>query len=355
MPPPHQGPTCSAGSRSCWDGRSVRPPPPASALPPSGRSCPRYTAPPAAWCRRRAAWVSPPLSPGAGSSCPNSSDSRSGTDCSSDRPRTRRASPRPPPAHPDWPSPADRPPTPPTWRSQTAFLTTSACPSSSSRTLVWLTQRTPPQTTGPFAPPPPRPAGASPLLRTGPPAHPGSVLNPSRGPPAWDAPSRHPRRTEDSHTGTRLLTFHARAADQDHVAYVPDATRPISGHPPGSSRSTPHTPRFRRHFDFDNDTSPAIPNIETAHRLPDPHLTHPLRLFRVAHHDGLQPTQHTVVWSLPPQGDSEGPNLHLSHSTASKNLAYITSSSQRVMKVWPFGVARREEAPADRVLRWLKT
>jgi hypothetical protein len=130
-------------------------------------------------------------------------------------------------------------------------------------------------------------------------------------------------------TGTRLLTFHARAADQDHVAYVPDATRPISGHPPGSSRSTPHTPRFRRHFDFDNDTSPAISTFETAHRLPDPHLTHPLRLFRVAHHDGLQPTQHTAVWSLPPQGDSEGPILHLSHSTASKNLAYITSSSLR--------------------------
>ena len=71
------------------------------------------------------------------------------------------------------------------------------------------------------------------------------------------------------------LTFHARAADQDHVAYVPDATRPISGHPPGSSRSTPHTPRFRRHFDFDNDTSSAISTFETAHRLPDPHLTHP--------------------------------------------------------------------------------
>ena len=88
-------------------------------------------------------------------------------------------------------------------------------------------------------------------------------------------------------------------------------------------------PRFRRHFDFDNDTSPAISTFETAHRLPDPHLTHPLRLFRVAHHDGLQPTQHTAVWSLPPQGDSEGPNLHLSHSTASKNLAYITSSSLR--------------------------
>jgi hypothetical protein len=30
-------------------------------------------------------------------------------------------------------------------------------------------------------------------------------------------------------------------------------------------------------------------------RLSDPHLTHNLRLFLIAHHDGLQPTQHEVV------------------------------------------------------------
>jgi hypothetical protein len=142
MPPPRPGPTDWAGSRSCRDGRSVRPSPPAYAPPPSGRSCPRRSAPRAPWCRRRAAWVSPPLSPEAGSSCPNSSDSRSDTDCSSDPSRTPRASPHPLPVHPDWLSLADRPPRPPTWRSRTAFLTTSARPSSSSRTLVWLTERT---------------------------------------------------------------------------------------------------------------------------------------------------------------------------------------------------------------------
>jgi hypothetical protein len=30
-------------------------------------------------------------------------------------------------------------------------------------------------------------------------------------------------------------------------------------------------------------------------RLPDPHLTHHVRLFLIAHHDGLQPTQHEAV------------------------------------------------------------
>src|SRR5258705_6973309 len=44
------------------------------------------------------------------------------------------------------------------------------------------------------------------------------------------------------------------------------------------------------------------PVAGTAHRLPDPHLTHHVRLFHIAHHDGLQPTQHVVVCSLPPQG-----------------------------------------------------
>ncbi|RSM40070.1 hypothetical protein DMB66_57635 [Actinoplanes sp. ATCC 53533] len=53
-------------------------------------------------------------------------------------------------------------------------------------------------------------------------------------------------------------------------------------------------------------------------RLPGPHLTPLGRLFLIAHHDGLQPTQHEVVWSLPPPGDSEGPNLHHPCSIASE-------------------------------------
>ena len=35
-------------------------------------------------------------------------------------------------------------------------------------------------------------------------------------------------------SGTRLLTFRARAADQAHVASMPDTTWPVNGHPPGS-------------------------------------------------------------------------------------------------------------------------
>src|SRR6266540_5639846 len=66
--------------------------------------------------------------------------------------------------------------------------------------------------------------------------------------------------------------------------------------------------RFRCHLSR-NDTSPATLPTRAAHRLPSPHLTHPVRLFHLAHHDGLQPTQQVAVWSLPPQGGSEGPTF----------------------------------------------
>jgi hypothetical protein len=88
--------------------------------------------------------------------------------------------------------------------------------------------------------------------------------------------------------------FRAEAADQDHVAFMPGTIWPVSGHPPDSSRVAGDRPGFDAIY-LRNGTSPAIPTPGTAHRLPDPHLTHLVRLFHIAHHDGLQPTQHVVV------------------------------------------------------------
>ena len=231
MPPPRPGPTVRAGTRRSLDGRSVRPSPPACGPPPSGRSCPRPSAHRARGSHRHATSVSPPPSPGAGSNCPNSSDSRSDTDCSSDRSRTPRASPHPHPVHPDWPSPADMPPTPPTWKSRTAFLTTSACPSKLLPDYAPVDQTNKPQTTRPLRSTPTAPSRdftattsrSASAPRIGTQSLTGSArLGHSLSPP-----------TLQGSTGTRLPTFHARAADQAHVAYMPDTTRPISGHPPG--------------------------------------------------------------------------------------------------------------------------
>lgn len=164
IPPPRPGLTGPAGSRRSPGGRSVRPSTPASWPPPFERSCPRRSAPRASWYLPRAPWRSAPPSPAAGSNYPRTSDSRSDTDCFSDQPRTPPGPPRPLPVRPDCPSPADRPPTPPSWKCRTTSLPTS------------LTDEQSHRRPGPFAPPPPRPAETSPLLRTSPPAHPGSVL-----------------------------------------------------------------------------------------------------------------------------------------------------------------------------------
>ena len=53
-----------------------------------------------------------------------------------------------------------------------------------------------------------------------------------------------PATRADGHIGARLPTFHAEAADQARVAFMPDTTWPVSGHPPGSSRSSEDSPGF---------------------------------------------------------------------------------------------------------------
>src|SRR4051812_26443737 len=87
----------------------------------------------------------------------------------------------------------------------------------------WLTEQTNHGQSGPFAPPPPRPAGASSLLRTGPPTHSASVLNSSRV--VRLEGSLSPLQTfRRGSIGVCLPTFHTAAADQVHVASTPGTT-----------------------------------------------------------------------------------------------------------------------------------
>jgi hypothetical protein len=94
-----------------------------------------------------------------------------------------------PPARPYWPSPSDRPPTPPASRHRTAFLAASARPCSSSRNLP-VDQTNQPRMTRPLCSP--AITAGSALLRAGPPAHAASVLSASRVMPPERAPSHHP-------------------------------------------------------------------------------------------------------------------------------------------------------------------
>jgi hypothetical protein len=104
-----------------------------------------------------------------------------------------------------------------------------------------LTDQPPPQMTRPLHSTPV--PGVSSLLRAGPPAHPAPVLSPSRCRPLGTLPLA-PATRADGHIGARLPTFHAEAADQARVAFMPDTTWPVSGHPPGSSRSSEDSPGF---------------------------------------------------------------------------------------------------------------
>lgn len=117
---------------------------------------------------------------------------------------------------------------------------------------------------------------ASPLLRAGPPAGPATVLTPTTTAGYSLSPARQPRTRR---IGFGLLPFHAKAADRARVASMPDTAWPISGHPPDSSRDPSDTPV----------SMPPVflstrPQRFAYARLPDPHLTHQVRLFHIAHH-----------------------------------------------------------------------
>jgi hypothetical protein len=52
------------------------------------------------------------------------------------------------------------------------------------------------------------------------------------------------RHDANGSVGTRLPTFHAKAADRAHVAYMPDTTRPVSGSPARLIPGVPTAARF---------------------------------------------------------------------------------------------------------------
>ena len=107
--------------------------------------------------------------------------------------------------------------------------------------------------------------GASSLLRASPPTLPASVLNTSQFLLLGGLPLT--TRT-GGRIGAGLPTFHAAAADQARVAFMPDTTWPIGGHPPGSSRRQPETP-----VSMSCSIISTRPQRFTHVRLPGPHLT----------------------------------------------------------------------------------
>ena len=147
------------------------------------------------------------------------------------------------------------------------------------------------------------------------------VCIPTSSPPRGRIRTRRSARTGT--IGTRLPTFRAGAADRARAAFTPDTAWPISGHPPDLSRDHLDTPVSMSPESF----STRQQRFACA-RLPDPHLTHELRRFHIAHHGRVTAPAACGGLKPPPQGDSEGPTiLHLLHSTASASSPYIEPPS----------------------------
>jgi hypothetical protein len=107
---------------------------------------------------------------------------------------------------------------------------------------------------------------SSSLLQAGPPAHPASVLKPSRF--FRLGRSLSPPESTSVTIGVRLLTFHATAADQAHVASMPDTEWPVNGTP---AKLIPEQPQTSG-----SDVTYLLTTLQqriTCVRLPDPHLT----------------------------------------------------------------------------------
>ena len=140
----------------------------------------------------------------------------------------------PPPAHPDSPSPSR-------YASHTSrfeisndlpddFSLSTATPPGPTLRLI---DRTQPQMTRPLGSTPTAPAGASPLLRAGPPARPATVLSPSRFQPLGRLPLATHRPAVSRHAFPRSVR------EQQTRLTSPTCRTPpgqYSGHPPGSSR-----------------------------------------------------------------------------------------------------------------------
>src|SRR3954469_2869461 len=74
------------------------------------------------------------------------------------------------------------------------------------------------------------------------------------------------------------------------------------------------------------DASSAVHSRSPSRSPPDTGLP---CIFLIVHHDGLQPTQHEVVWHLPPQGDTEGPQSFI-FCTAPRSISPLPQVTSRV-------------------------
>jgi len=133
--------------------------------------------------------------------------------------------------------------------------------------------------------------------------------------------------TPDDCFDARLLTFHARAADQDHAASTPDTAWPATR---AAAKLIPRTDPLlgfdviSTGFDASNDDArpSTSPDRTILERLPGPHLTRSTPRLLPERSPRQSSANAAPGWfdACPRRTDAGGPaGLHRSHSTASRN------------------------------------
>ena len=166
--------------------------------------------------------------------------------------------------------------------------------------------------------------GPSPLLRGGPPPCRASVLSPSQFQLLGVLPSAASVNTPASAITARGSHVSCQRLNRARATSVPgnrQGSRQVS---PDSSRGNNWTP-----------VTIAVATLTTFQqwfthvRLPGPHLTHHVRLFRGAHHPGSFTRATHGGLRPPPAGRLRRAHLHHQHNTATISaISYIATSSR---------------------------
>ena len=166
--------------------------------------------------------------------------------------------------------------------------------------------------------------GPSPLLRGGPsPCH-ASVLSPSQFQLLGVLPSAAGVNTPAGAITARGSHVSCRA--QTELAPPPcrATARAVNRYPPGSSRGNNWTP-----VTIAVATLTTLQQWFTHVRLPGPHLTHHVRLFRGAHHPGSFTGATHGGLQPPPAGRLWRACLHHRHNTATISAIFYIATSSR--------------------------
>ena len=143
-------------------------------------------------------------------------------------------------------------------------------------------------------------------------------------PAAWGSPFRRQRQHASRAITARGSHVSCQRLDRARATSVRATARAVNRYPPGSSRGNNWTP-----VTIAVATLTTLQQWFTHVRLPGPHLTHHVRLFRGAHHPGSFTGATHGGLQPPPAGRLWRACLHHRHNTATISAIFYIATSSR--------------------------